>query len=104
MEAFLVFFGVLERECEGEPLKKLLLALRGRELVWLVVLLDRLPLVFFLEGVLGSGVPCTLLSNAAISSTLKLMFVLPFTRAFLSFSLADCTSASSRDGRGTGFS
>lgn len=90
---FLVVFGVRERDCEGDVLpKRPTLVLRGRVLVRLVVLLDRLPLVLFLDGVLGSeeSPSCVLLlSRAAISSTLKLTFVFPLTRAFLSFSLAD---------------
>jgi hypothetical protein len=88
-----VFLGVRDRECDGDVLpNKPVLVLRGRVLVRLVVLLDRLPLVLFLLGVPGSEVSldCVLLlSKAAISSTLKLTFVLPLTRALLSFSLAD---------------
>ena len=92
-EGFLGFLGVRDRECDGDvPPNRPVLVLRGRVLVKLVVLLDRLPLLLFLFGVLGSEVSldCVLLlSNAAISSTLRLTFVLPLTRAFRSFSLAD---------------
>lgn len=56
-EGFLEVFGVRERECDGDVLpKRPMLVLRGRVLVRLVVLLDRLPLVLFLLGVLGSDV------------------------------------------------
>ena len=56
-DGFLEVFGVRERECDGDVLpKRPILVLRGRVLVRLVVLLDRLPLVLFLLGVLGSDV------------------------------------------------
>lgn len=56
-EDFLEVFGVRERECDGDVLPKSpILVLRGRVLGRLVVLLDRLPLVLFLLGVLGSDV------------------------------------------------